>query len=82
MAEPAGYGTVTPWIIARGVNGLIEFLTKAFDAVEIEESWIYSQEGITGHVEVKIGDSIVMLFDSLPDWPDTPAFFRLYVEDI
>src|SRR5919109_2381587 len=81
MVRPAGYGTVTPWIIARGVDGLIKFLEKAFDAVEIEGSRVYSQDGIIGHVEVTIGDSIVMLFDSLPNWPDTPAFFRLYVED-
>lgn len=81
MAKPAGYGTVTPWIIARGVDGLIKFLEKAFDAVEIKGSRVYSQDGIKGHVEVTIGDSIVMLFDSLQNWPDTPAFFRLYVED-
>ena len=33
-----------------------------------------------GHAEVRIGDSVVMLFD-VPDWPKTPAFLRLYVED-
>jgi len=31
------------------------------------------------HAEVRIGDSVVMMFDSRPGWPPTPAFLRLYV---
>jgi PhnB protein len=38
-------------------------------------------DGSVAHVEVTIGNSIVMLFDSYPAWPATPAFFRLYLED-
>jgi PhnB protein len=38
-------------------------------------------DGAIGHVEVTIGTSIVMLFDSYPGWPVTPAFLRLYLED-
>jgi uncharacterized glyoxalase superfamily protein PhnB len=30
---------------------------------------------------VRIGDSVVMMFDAKPDWPSTPAFLRLYVND-
>jgi PhnB protein len=30
---------------------------------------------------VRIGDSVVMMFDAKPDWPPTPGFLRLYVED-
>lgn len=39
------------------------------------------QDGSIVHVEVAIGNSIVMLFDSYPGWPETPAFFRLYLAD-
>ena len=28
---PAGYGTVTPWIIGPNTDGLIRFLVAAFD---------------------------------------------------
>ena len=31
--------------------------------------------------KTEIGDSIVMTFDSKEDWPETPAFIRLYVEN-
>ncbi len=78
---PQGYGTVTPWIISKDSAGLITFLEKAFGAEEKEGSRIYNQDGSIGHVEVLIGTSTVMLFDSFPNWPPTRAFLRLYVDD-
>jgi uncharacterized glyoxalase superfamily protein PhnB len=78
-SAPEGYGTVTPWIISRDTAGLIEFVTRAFDAVEIAR--VVDENGTIGHAEFQIGDSIVMGFDAKPEWPDTPAFLRLYVED-
>jgi PhnB protein len=78
---PSGYGTVTPWIISPNSAALIRFLEAAFDAEEIAGSRMLNQDGSIGHVEVTIGSSIVMLFDSYAGWPETPAFFRLYVDD-
>jgi PhnB protein len=37
--------------------------------------------GSIGHAEMRIGDAIVMMFDSPVGWPKTPGFLRLYVED-
>jgi uncharacterized glyoxalase superfamily protein PhnB len=78
---PAGYGTVTPWLISRDSAALIRFLESAFSAEEIAGSRMHNSDGSIAHVEVKVGDSILMLFDSYEDWPDTPGFFRVYVED-
>ena len=76
---PAGYHTVTPWIISRDTAGLIDYVQKAFDATEIAR--VVSEDGSIGHAEVRLGDSVVMMFDAKPDWPPTPGFLRLYVED-
>ena len=76
---PEGYSTVTPWIISRDTAGLIAFLEAAFDATELAR--VQMDDGTIGHAEVRIGDSIVMMFDARPAWPDTPAFLRLYVPD-
>jgi PhnB protein len=81
-AIPVGYGTVTPWIISKDSAGLIRFLEAAFAAEEIAGSRMLNPDGSVAHVEVTIGNSIVMLFDSYPAWPETPAFFRLYLEDV
>jgi uncharacterized glyoxalase superfamily protein PhnB len=76
---PEGYTTVTPWIIARHTARLIEYVTEAFGGEEIAR--VLNDDGTIGHAEVRIGDSVVMMFDSKPDWPLTPAFLRLYVAD-
>jgi uncharacterized glyoxalase superfamily protein PhnB len=76
---PEGYHTVTPWIISRDTASLIEFVTRAFGAEEIAR--VVDENGVIGHAEFRIGDSIVMGFDARPEWPDTSAFLRLYVED-
>lgn len=78
---PDGYGTVTPWIIGRDTAGLMDFLTRAFDAVDLGR--VTSEDGSIGHAEMRIGASIVMMFDAPrnSNWPDTPAFLRLYLPD-
>jgi PhnB protein len=78
---PEGYTAITPWIISPDSARLIRFLKTAFEAEEIPGSRMASGNGKITHVEVKIGDAIVMLFDSAKDWPPTPAFIRLYVDN-
>ena len=78
---PEGYSAVTPWIISPDSARLITFLTKAFGAEEIEGSRMVSPEGIITHVEVRVNDAVVMLFDAGRSWPQTPAFIRLFVDD-
>ncbi|MEJ8636365.1 MULTISPECIES: VOC family protein [Streptomyces] len=77
---PEGYTSVTPWIIGQDTAGVIDFLKAAFGAVELGR--MTDENGRIGHAEVRIGDAVVMLFDAPgADWPPTPAFLRLYVED-
>ncbi|MFD9703291.1 VOC family protein [Lentzea sp. NPDC059081] len=75
---PEGYHTVTPWLITQGHTAeLIDFIVDVFDATELGR---VGEAPNIGHAEVRVGDSVVMLFD-VPAWPPTPAFLRLYVED-
>jgi uncharacterized glyoxalase superfamily protein PhnB len=76
---PEGYHALTPWIISRDTAGLLDFVKKAFGAEEIAR--VPDEDGTIGHAEFRIGDSIVMAFDAREGWPDTPGFFRLYVEN-
>ena len=75
---PDGYHTVTPFVNVKGAAQFIDFMKEAFNAVELAR---IGEDGAIGHAEVRIGDSVVMLFDSKKDWPETPAFLRIYVED-
>ncbi|HZM79749.1 MAG TPA: VOC family protein [Candidatus Limnocylindrales bacterium] len=75
---PEGYHTVTPWMISPGdTSALIDFIVAVFDATELARM---GEEGAIAHAEVRIGDSVVMMFDR-PGWPRTPAFLRLYIAD-
>ncbi|KQL46373.1 extradiol dioxygenase [Brevibacillus choshinensis] len=76
---PEGYRTVTPWIISRDTTRLIAFVKEAFHAYD--DNRVYNEDGTIGHAEVRIGDSVVMMFDAKEEWPDTPSFLRLYFED-
>lgn len=76
---PAGYHTVTPWMISRKTAELLDFVKQAFGAEEIGR--IYNPDGTIGHAETRIGDSVVMMFDAKENWLPTPCFLRLYVED-
>lgn len=79
---PENYTAVTPWIISPSSEKLINFLKAAFDAEEIPNSKIKNEQGVVIHVVVKIGDALVMLFDSREGWNPTPVFLNLYVEDV
>ena len=76
--HPAGYGSVTPWMISADSARLIEFISAAFGGQELAR--MAGPDGGIGHTEVRIGDSVVMMFDAREGWPDTPAFLRLAAE--
>jgi PhnB protein len=76
---PEGRHAVEPWIISRDTPKLMAFLKRAFGAEEV--ACMAGEEGRVVHAEARIGDSSVLMFDAYPNWPDTPAFIRLYVED-
>ena len=77
--QPAGYHVVTPWVISRDTARLIDFTRQVFGATELAR--VPDPGGGIAHAEVRIGDSVVMMFDARDGWPDTPAFLRLYVTD-
>lgn len=75
---PDGHHTVTPWVVSqRDTAALIGFLVAVFDATELNR---IEADGVLVHAEVRIGDSVVMLFDQ-PRWPAAPDFLRVFVAD-
>jgi PhnB protein len=76
---PAGYHTVTPYLISERIPALIEFIKAAFQAEEISRH--LDPAGRVMHAEVRIGDSIVMMGESMEGYPAMPSSLHLYVED-
>jgi PhnB protein len=79
---PPRYARVTAWVISPDTDAEVRFLTSVFGAVETPGSRMLDPDGDIGHVEVEIGDSVIMLFDAKPGWPPTRAYLRVYVADV
>jgi PhnB protein len=76
---PAGYTTVTPWIISPDTSKLLDLANGAFGAEELVR--VFNNNESFGHAEFRVGDAIVMAFDGDSSWKHTPSFLRLYVND-
>ena len=64
-ATPQGYHTVTPSLFVAGAAKAIEFYKKALGAEELMR--FPGPDGKIMHAEIKVGDSIIMLADEMPD---------------
>ena len=78
---PSGYQSITPFIIAKGAAELLHFMKQAFRAKEKPGSRVTNDDGTIAQVEAEIGDSVLMMCDAKPEWPQTPSFLRLDVKD-
>ena len=85
---PAGYHTVTPYIVCRGASDAIDFYKKAFGAKEMLR--MPMPDGKIAHAEIRIGDTVVMLGDESPQMGatapqtigGTASAVFLYVKDV
>lgn len=75
-----GFHTITPYVTVQEADGLIDFVKRAFGAVELHRS---SGAGGGIHAEVRIGDSMMMIgggsaFHGTP----TPTMLQYYAPDV
>ncbi len=78
--KPAGYSTISPYLVVAGAQRVIDFLEQAFAARELRRYDL--PDGSILHAEVRIGDTVVMLGDAGGPWPPMPAFLHIYVDDV
>lgn len=86
-AIPAAYGSVTASLAIRDCPRAIEFYQRAFGATELGR--MPGPQGKLVHVEIKVGDTIVMMSEEAPEQgaPSPQALggsavtLVLYVED-
>jgi PhnB protein len=76
---PKGFRTVTPNIVVDNAEDAIAFLKRALGATEQYRLTLAS--GKITHCELKIGDSIVNLGESMEGWPDHGLVAQIFVEN-
>jgi PhnB protein len=86
---PEGFHTATPYMIIKDAASAIEFYKAAFGATVLTR--MEDPSGKVRHAEIKIGDSILMITDENPEYPEwqspqsrggSPVHIYLYVEDV
>lgn len=78
--KPAGYNSVSPYLVVSHASATIDFLRQAFDAVEIRR--FAGPDGRVMHAEVRIDDTVVMVADAAEGWPAVEAHVHVYVADV
>ena len=84
---PDGYHQITPYLAIKGAAAAIDFYKKVFGAKE--RLRMNAPNGLIGHAEVVIGNSVVMLADEFPPMDflgpksrgGTPVTIHMYVRD-
>jgi len=65
---PDGYHTLTPYLTVRDAARAIEFYKQAFGAELRGGGVMKGPDGKVMHAELKIGDSVIMLADEMPEY--------------
>lgn len=77
-AVPEGLRTITAYLHPTSVREYIDFLTRAFGAVE--EALHRDPKGRVAHAQVRIGNAVLEMGEPDPPRP-MPTTFYLYVDD-
>jgi PhnB protein len=85
---PQGYHSVTPYLVVNDATRAAEFYKRAFGATEVMR--MPGPAGKLAHVELKLGDSMIMLSDEMPNSfvrspqtvGGTTVSIVLYVDDV
>ncbi|MGR6971698.1 VOC family protein [Streptomyces cynarae] len=76
---PEGYTTVAPWVVTDDTGAFLDFVTQAFEGEELAR--VSTEDGLIGHGEIRVGDTVVLAFDRHADWPPMPSLLRVFVTD-
>ena len=83
VAPPPGYNTINTFVVVKdNASQFIEFTKSVFGAEERVNLRIPDRDGKLIHAEITVGNSTIMIADSKPDWPFTPSFLQIYVENV
>ncbi|MEU3983746.1 VOC family protein [Streptomyces sp. NPDC026672] len=78
-AAPEGYTTVAPWVVTDDTGAFLDFVAQAFGGEELGR--VSTEDGLIGHGEIRVGDTVVLAFDRHADWPVMPSLLRVFVAD-
>jgi len=77
--KPAGYCSVSVYLVVDGAQRVIDFLKQTFEAVDLRR--FDNEDGKIMHAEIRIDDAVVMIADAGGPFPAFPVWLHVYVPD-
>ncbi len=77
---PPGHPNLMPTLLPVGAPKMIDFLTQAFGAEELEVH--RSPDGAVKHGSIRVGTSVIELGEAHDKWQPMPSVFMMYVDDV
>jgi len=77
---PAGFHTLTPISMVADPDRLIAFVEEALGGEVVRR--FHTPDGSVAHVEVRIGDSLLMIGPASEEYPAFPAMVCVYLDDV
>jgi uncharacterized glyoxalase superfamily protein PhnB len=78
--KPAGYNSVSPYLVVDGAQKMVDLLKGVFGAKELRR--YTNADGTIMHAEIKIDDSVIMLADANENYPPNQVLIHVYVSDV
>ena len=78
--QPAGYPTVSVYMMANGAQRVIDFVAHVLGGETVVR--LDRDDGTIMHAAVRIGDSVIMLSDASANHPAFPVWLHVYVPDV
>lgn len=75
-------GSVNPFLLVPDAAGFIEFAVDVFGAIENTDARTPMPDGELIHAELRVGDSWILLADTLDGWPARPALLQTWLGDV
>lgn len=78
--KPKGYNSLSPYFIVYGAEKLATLLKELLNAEELRRYEM--PDGSIMHMEMRIGDSVIMLGEASEQFPPVPMVLHLYVPNV
>ncbi len=78
--KPGNYNSLSPYLIVDNAQKLVDLLKLIFNAIELRR--FDRENGKIAHIELQLDDTIIMISDSLENYPANKTMLHIYVPDV
>ena len=78
--KPQNYNSLSPYLIVDNAQELVDLVKIVFDAKQLRR--FDRENGKIAHCELQIDDTVIMISDSLENYPANKTMLHIYVPDV